>query len=626
MLGRPVAIGRLRLRPGGPLVLTAEDVVVGNPPGFPAGEDEPFARVPRLTVRLDAWASLRRREVVVPSIEVERPVLRVVATEDGRENYSLGSSGGPGGGGAGPPPVGTLTIVDGRARVSLAGLRADFEVAFATEQRVEQDGAPGLVAEAKGTYAGEPVEARFAGGAPLDLRDPSRPWPVELHLTNGPTRVAAEGTLRDPLRLRGATVGLQLAGPDIALLHPLTGAPLPHTPPYEFGGKLDYADGRFRFTDVAGRIGRSDVEGTMTVALRPGRRPEVTAELRSRAVDLRDIAGLIVGGPGPSGTPGQTPRQRAQASRTEAEGRASPRVLPDRPLNFPKLERADMHVLYRAARIQGRSMPLDDLTLGMDVVDGAVALRPLTFGVGRGRITIGASLAPQAEGTVKARAEVRFERLDVSRLMHASGGHRGEGALNGTARLEGTGRSVAEILGGADGGASLWMAGGDLSKLLVDLAGLRLGSALLSSLGGGAARAGVECFVADLALRRGVLSTRALLLETEDALTEGEGAVDLGRERVEVRLRTESKRLTVGVLPAPLLVSGTFKEPSAAPDPAAPAGRGGLAGALAALPTVRLGIGDDPRCEGLLARIRRGGQATGSDGGASGGSGGGGRR
>jgi hypothetical protein len=51
----------------------------------------------------------------------------------------------------------------------------------------------------------------------------------------------------------------------------------------------------------------------------------------------------------------------------------------------------------------------------------------------------------------------------------------------------------------------------------VDLAGLRLGSALLSSLGGGAARAGVECFVADLALRRGVLSTRALLLETEDA-------------------------------------------------------------------------------------------------------------
>jgi hypothetical protein len=33
-------------------------------------------------------------------------------------------------------------------------------------------------------------------------------------------------------------------------------------------------------------------------------------------------------------------------------------------------------------------MPLDDLTLRMDVVDGAVALRPLTFGVGRGRMSV----------------------------------------------------------------------------------------------------------------------------------------------------------------------------------------------------------------------------------------------
>ncbi len=310
------------------------------------------------------------------------------------------------------------------------------------------------------------------------------------------------------------------------------------------------------------------------------------------------------------------------STRMEAEARASPRVLPQAALNFPKLERADVHLLYCAERIQGRSMPLDDLTLRMEVVDGTVTLRPLTFGVGRGRISAEASLTSRAEGAVKALAEVRFERLDVSRLMQASGGHQGAGALNGTARLEGTGRSAAEILGGADGAAFLWMAGGDLSRLLVDLAGLRLGSALLSSLGGGAARAGVECFVADLALRRGVLSTRALLLETEDALTEGEGAVDLGRERVEIRLRTESKRLTVGALPAPLLVSGTLKEPRAAPDPAAPAGRGGLAGALAALPTIQRGIGDDPRCEGLLARIRRG-RATGGDAGRGGGTEGG---
>jgi hypothetical protein len=59
-----------------------------------------------------------------------------------------------------------------------------------------------------------------------------------------------------------------------------------------------------------------------------------------------------------------------------------------------------------------------------------------------------------------------------------------------------------------------------------------------------------------------------------------------------------------------LLISGTLKEPRAAPDPKSPAARGGLAGALASLPTIQLGIGDDPRCEGLLQRISRG-QTTG---------------
>jgi len=70
---------------------------------------------------------------------------------------------------------------------------------------------------------------------------------------------------------------------------------------------------------------------------------------------------------------GQTPQQHAQATRTQAEERASPRVLPQGPLDLPNPGRADLHLAYRGERIQGRSMPLDDLTLRADVVDGAIA-------------------------------------------------------------------------------------------------------------------------------------------------------------------------------------------------------------------------------------------------------------
>jgi AsmA family protein len=616
-LGRPVEVGRLQLRPGSPLVITVEDVMIGNPGDFLSGE-APLLRIPRLTLQLEAGAYLRRREIVIPSIELERPVASAVSAASGQNNYGFGADLASDAAG---PKIGAIRILDGRARVSLADLRADFELALSTRDEAGQGQHP-ITAEARGSYADQPLTATLLAGGLQGLRDPSGAWPLELHLANGPTRASLKGTLQAPLNPRAAAFGLLLAGPDMALLESLTGVPLPTTPPYELGGKLDYTEGRFHFTDVAGRVGRSDVEGTLTVTEGP-ERPELTAELHSRSVDLRDIAGLLGGEPGPPGTPGQTLEQQERATQVRNEARASPRLLPDVPLNLPKLRQVDAHLVYRADRIQGRSMPFDDLTLRMDVVDGTVALRPLSFGVGDGRIAGDVLLAPGEDDAVQTRAEIRFERLDLARLMQATGSYRGTGALSGTARVEGAGRSIADILGQGDGGLTLSMAGGDLSKLLVDLAGLRLGSALLTSLGG-EMRTRVECFMADMTLRRGALSTRTLLLETEDTVTEGRGVVDLRRERVEIRLRTESKRLTFGVLPVPLLIRGTLKAPSAAPAPTEGTG-GGLAGALAALPTLHTGIGDDPRCESMLRRARRG-QATGGDAGQSGGNTGGGRR
>jgi uncharacterized protein involved in outer membrane biogenesis len=117
-LGRPVEIGRLRLNLGSPLVLTAEEVVIGNPPGFLPGED-PFLRLPRATLRLDAGALLRRRDIVIPLVELDRPVVRAISTPDGKTNYDVLLRAGTAG-----LKIGAVRVREGRARVSLAGLRA----------------------------------------------------------------------------------------------------------------------------------------------------------------------------------------------------------------------------------------------------------------------------------------------------------------------------------------------------------------------------------------------------------------------------------------------------------------------------------------------------------------------
>ncbi|MEA2738314.1 MAG: AsmA family protein, partial [Acetobacteraceae bacterium] len=467
-LARPVTIGHLDLHFGDPVIVTAEDVVVGNPDGF-AQEDEPFARIPRLTFQIEVAASMRRRAIVLASVELVRPAIRAITTEDGRENYRLPS--------ASRPRIGALSVLDGRARVTLAALRADFEATFATQREMGKADAARIVADARGMYAGEAVVARFASGLPFDDQGPVPSWPAEISVQNGPTQASIRGTLQDPVSLRGATGDFLISGPDMARLKPLTGVPFPATPPYELRGKLDYAAGIFHVTDAEGRLGRSELGGTMTVAPRSGQRPEITADILSSSVDLRDIVSLLSGRPGSPGTPGQTPEQRAQAARTEKKALTSSRVLPQAPLHAAKFDLANVHLTFHAQRIQGASMPFDNLAVDLEVVDGAVSLHPLSFGVGQGRIAGDIWLTPRADEALQARADIHFEQVDISRFFRASGSFQGNGALNGTVHVDGTGRSIAEIFAGADGTASLWMLGGDLSSLLGDLAGLRLGSA-----------------------------------------------------------------------------------------------------------------------------------------------------
>ncbi|MFT8245899.1 AsmA family protein [Roseomonas sp. BN140053] len=611
-LGRPVTIAHLHVRLGRVTEITVEDLRVANPEGFPG--DPPFAQVPRATAQLDVMAYWHDRAVVIPSIEVERPAVQVLALEDGRNNYSF-SVGTPAGENAAPqqpsaaPRIGLLRIRDGQAHVAIPKLRADFQLAINTR---EEDGpAPRIAVEANGTYAGQRITGQLLGGAVLDLQNQQRPWPVAMELHNGPTVVNLEGTVANLLELQGVDVRTTLAGPDMALLEPLTGVPFPKTPNYRLNGRLDYADGRVRLRDFDGRVGSSDLSGTITVTT-GGERPDVTADLRSRRVDLADLGGFIGEEPGRTSTPGQTAAQRRQVAREEA----SARVLPDDPINMPKLTGSDVHLKYRGERIQGRNIPFDNLSVDMDIVNGVVTLHPIALGVGPGRIAGEITLTPQPEDALRARADIQFQRLDVSRLMQATGTFQGAGTLNGRAQIEGTGKSLAGILGTGNGALTIAMSGGgNLSALLVDLSGLRIANSLLSFFKL-PDRTVVQCFVGDFALQRGVLNTRALFLDTEPVLITGSGNIDLRRERLDYRLESESKHFTVGQLPAPITIDGTFRNPDIGIEAAELVARGGAAGALAALaaplailPTIQFGIGEDNRCEGIAQRAQRGAPA-----------------
>jgi uncharacterized protein involved in outer membrane biogenesis len=583
-IGRPVSIGHLHVRLGRVATIAVDDVVIANPPGWPEGP--PLARIQRIVTEVDLVRYIFHRQLDVPVVEIDRPLVQAAEMPNGEANWRLNIQGGSGG----STQIGDLRIVDGQAHVLVPKLRADFELAIATRQQPGQEAE--LRVQARGTYAGQPIMGEMIGGAILALRDTAHPWPIHLRLANGPTQAELVGSVQNPMALAGADLRLRFAGPDMGLLEPLTGIPIPKTPPFQVTGRLDFANHHVLFQDVAGRVGSSDLEGS--IAVDPGHPKQVVdAQLRSRSVDLVDLGGFIGAKPGA----GTTPAEAASAT-----------LLPTKPLHVPELHWADVHLRYQAGRILGRSMPLDNLAVALDIVNGEVVLHPVSFGVGSGRIAASAQLVP-AGRDLRTTGQIDFQSVDVARLMAATHVFHGAGRISGSGRIVTTGSSIADMAAKGNGEIAIGMVGGDLSALLVDLSGLEFGNALMSALGV-PKNTKVECMVTDFALEHGVLRSRAIVLDTGEALITGTGTVDLRSEKLDLQIRTTPQHFTIGSLAGPINVGGTFKHPSILPG-AETFARGGLAAGLgvlfpplAALPTIQFGANDHQSCDRLLAQAR----------------------
>jgi uncharacterized protein involved in outer membrane biogenesis len=600
-LGRPVRIAHFDVRLARAPLLVFDGVSVANPSGFP--DDKPMGTIGRLSVRIDLH-SLLRGPILVPEIAIEHPDFALQQKADGSANWQFA---GQSSAGAGPEPqIGALTISDGTIHVLAAKPAADFTMKVATRAPTTAGGEQAIVVETKGSYAAQPVESHFVGGALLSLRDPAKPYPVDLSVVNGETRVTLKGTVERPMELGGANLDLDVKGKDLADLYPLTNIPLPPTPAYHLAGKLDYGQSKITFRQFTGTVGSSDLNGDVGIEMRSGQVPLVTGNLTSHKVVLADLAGVIGSTPGKAGSKTDT----HQAERAQQE--ANPKLLPDTPLNLPKLRSADIELSYRGERIESQSTPLDNMAATVSIEDGAIKVHPLSFAVGQGQIL--ANLDLNAQGPlVHAVGNVDFRRIDVGRLMQSTKVFEGAGTIGGQAKIDTIGNSLAAMLGQGNGDVKLFMTGGDISALLVDLAGLDFGNSVLSLLGL-PDRAPVRCMVFDAGLEKGDLTSRTLLVDTTEANVVGKGHVDLAHEQVDYQLSTEPKHFSIGSLPAPIDIKGALKSPSIAPDAGVLAARGTAAGVLgvlltplgALIPTIQLGLGEDNDCKSLLQDVEAG--------------------
>ena len=581
--------------------LQAKDVRLGNPSAM-AGTDEPaqLATVSQLAFSLNPLALLDKK-IVIPQLRFDMPQVRLLRNQDGKNNWTFDKQEQPS-----PWQLELQSVVFSKGSVTLddavthTAMRADVDT-------IADDARYGIAWKLSGKYRGESIQGGGKAGGVLSLQKQGTPFPIQADMRASGSSVAIEGTLTRPADLAALDVRLELSGPSMARLYPLTGVLLPETPHFSTEGHLTGTlaprGGEWVYDQFSGKVGSSDISGKLAFSASTPRK-RLTGEVHSRLLQFSDLGPLV-------GADSSASKKERGVPSTQPAGR----VLPVETFKTERWTSLDADVRYTADKItRDAELPISKLDTHVVLTDGVLSLTPLNFNVAGGTLTSQIRLDGSGKviaNGIAAELKASARHLHIQQLFPRLPALQASvGEINGDASLSATGNSVASLLGSSNGEVRALINRGSISKLLLEEMGLNIGSIVLTKLVGDK-QVRLNCMAADFVVTKGLMRTRQFLVDTDDAVLHIDGTVNLANEQLDLTLQPDSKGLRIFSLRSPLYVQGTFSKPDVSVDKGVLARRAGGALALAVvapvaalLPLINTGPGEDSECAALLAQAR----------------------
>jgi len=586
--------------------VTIAELRVLNPEWAGAGE---AVRIGTLDVSVDLLELLRGR-LVLPQVRIEKPTLTLVREDSGRINaFERKSATAP----SKPldlPVIQALAVHDGRLELKDAVREIHLQAAFEAHESGEGD-SPGFILTGEGEMNEQPFELQLASDALANVT-PGNPWPFALYVAAVDTQLVALGRIEEAFDLARFEANLDVAGQNLAALYELTGLALPDTPPYSLRTVLARAPDHYSIEGLDGRVGDSDLRGKGTVDL-AGARPYLTADLKSKTLDLDDLR-TVLGAP-PARGPDETisAEQEAMARRMAERDELLPRAR----LDTAKLHSLDASVRLEAADFRATKLPIRAFRVEVELQDGELNVEPLVVdlesGRAAGRVRLDAGEDPPRTALDLSLSKVPLESLVRYTREEGDAEPALEGLLEGRVKLEGQGNSVYETAGAADGEITLVVPQGAVRRVFAELTGIDVAEALGLLLSGDTQQTGVRCAVAHFAATDGTLALETMVLDTEDVLITGNGKIALGTEQMDLEIEGRPKKPRLIRVRSGITLRGPLRDPELGIEEENLLAQGAIGAALATLvaPVAALlavvdpGLADDENCSALIAENRR---------------------
>ncbi len=395
---------------------------------------------------------------------------------------------------------------------------------------------------------------------------------TDLDLNMGTEKLAGiklGGAIKDLTTLQGIELDFFIKGNNAANLEPITGYPLPLEGPFKLSGHAFCPSAKvYKITDLKAFVQKSRFEATGTLNLE-AKKPLVTVALKSQALNLRPI--LLK----------KLDKKKDFPTKTAQSPSEGNKVFSKEPLPLEGLDRLNVDIEIEAEQLLMPMLCLKDFAGHIILKNGHLAIRPLRFMIAGGAFDGHFELEP----TNKAPAIMTtflVDGLDLGNMFEELGV---KNILDGTFDIEvdlsGQGASIAQLMAGLNGKATIIMKDGNMDERLLDLLGADLTSGLLKLLNPFKKKpeyTKINCFVVGLDLQEGLAQSTALLLDTDQVTVIGRGKANLKTEELNLSLKPSPKKgvgikglanlsLSLGQLTKPLKLAGTFAKPSLTIDP-----------------------------------------------------------
>ncbi len=575
----------------------------------------------------DLWRAKKGAPLDIDLLRADNLVVHAERMADGRASWVFGSLQKPQEEKEGKPNVfptvrelrvneGQLTYFDEPLKADIVAKLALSEGEAGVQQPVpkSQGSQPlpvalrGLIASAEGTYGPAKLSAnlRTAGVTPLLRSDTAAPSvPVVLELKANKASLTFNGTVTDIFKLSDLAGQFRVSGPSLAAAGDPLGVTLPTTGAFVLAGRINKDGKVWKVSADDATVGSTKLKGDFTYDMNP-QVPLLSGKVTSPRLLLADLAPTIGGEPGADAAP--PPKTKAPPSA---------RVLPDKEFDLPSLRvmNADVQMAFDRVELGALfALPLQPLKTHLTLKDGKLRLNDLVATTADGSLR-GSVALDGTRDVALWNADLRWSGVKLEQWLKQKRANGGppfvSGNLVGHAKLEGQGRSTAQILGSLDGTVATTIRKGQVSHLIIEAAGLDLAQALGVFIKGDKPLP-VSCALADLKAEKGVLTTRTLVVDTSDSTVWAEGSISMKDEALDLKATVAPKDFSPLALRTPVHVKGAFNAPKISIEKAPLARRVAGAALLAVvnpiaalLPLFDKGENDDPdSCNELVARAR----------------------